>query len=199
MENKEHYLKIFLLVGLGIGILSSLPVFAIGNCCCMWELAGGFLAGWLLCRWASNPVNYGEGALVGAFSGILAGVIFSFLQALKLYLNPASFKMAFQRSFEFRGIEPPPELERFFDQFSQLLAHPFYILLAASFFYIIIFAIMTTLGSLLGVLVFEPRFAQIRPKRVQIKEQQEQLPDEEKLNSTSSPRLYFPRKKKEGE
>ena len=198
MANQKYYLKIFLLVGLGIGILSSAPILSLGNCCCLWSIAGGIFSSWLLCRWAEEPVDYGQGTLVGLFSGLVGGIIFSFFKALGFYLNPSSLKYSLERSFEFRGMEPPPELEQFLEQLTSALAHPLWIVLITSFFSLLIFAIMTALGGVLGVLIFEPRFAVKRtmkkPPQLTVSETKPAPPE-----PSEKTELYFPRKEKEEE
>jgi len=198
MANQKHFLKIFLISGLGIGLLSSAPFLSVGNCCCLWTIAGGIFSAWLLCKWAEEPVDYGQGFLVGLFSGLTGGAIFSFFQAFRVYLYPGSFRYSLEQSFQFRGMEPPPEVEQLLEQLASMLAHPFLLILISSFFSLLIFAIMTALGCLIGVLIFEPRFATKRTmKRIpgQVISEIKPSPPE----PSEKTELYFPRKEKEEE
>jgi len=175
MANQKHFLKIFLISGLGIGLLSSAPFLSVGNCCCLWTIAGGIFSAWLLCKWAEEPVDYGQGFLVGLFSGLTGGAIFSFFQAFRVYLYPGSFRYSLEQSFQFRGMEPPPEVEQLLEQLASMLAHPF-----------------------LLILISRPRFATKRTmKRIpgQVISEIKPSPPE----PSEKTELYFPRKEKEEE
>jgi len=157
MGNKEHYLKSFLISGLIMGLLSAAPVSTC--CCCLWMILGGGLAGWMLCRSAKNPVRPGEGALIGLFSGLFGGMIFSLGQALHSFAYPDQFRAQFEEQFHSRGYNMPPELEQFMNQMISFLAHPGLMLGTLLFFSLIIFGIIAMLGAMIAVSIFEPRFA----------------------------------------
>ena|SRR5689334_22093915 len=74
MNNK---LKPALLGGLIVGILSALPF--ISTCCCIWAIGGGLVAGMLYIKGAPTQVLPGDGAIVGALSGIVGAVIYLLL------------------------------------------------------------------------------------------------------------------------
>ena len=57
-----------LLGGLFIGVLSSLPVVNIANCCCLWVIVGGGLTTYLLQQSRPDPVEPAEAALQGALA-----------------------------------------------------------------------------------------------------------------------------------
>lgn len=63
-----------LLGGLIIGVLSLIPF--VNYCCCIWAVLGGLLATFLYIRSAPGPVSTGEGAQVGAISGVIGSVIY---------------------------------------------------------------------------------------------------------------------------
>jgi hypothetical protein len=62
-----------LLGGAAAGLLSGIPF--VNCCCCLWIIGGAALAAYLL--WKDSPIvlSSGDGALVGAFAGILAAFI----------------------------------------------------------------------------------------------------------------------------
>jgi hypothetical protein len=65
------------------GVLSALPVLSYANaCCCLWVVAGGLLAAWLMQQNHPLPVSVGDGALVGLLAGVVAAVVATALQAL---------------------------------------------------------------------------------------------------------------------
>jgi hypothetical protein len=62
-----------LIGGAAAGLLSGIPF--VNCCCCLWIIGGAALAAYLL--WKDSPIalSSGDGALVGAFAGILAAFI----------------------------------------------------------------------------------------------------------------------------
>jgi hypothetical protein len=71
-----------LLGGLVLGVLSALPLVNLGNlCCCLWVLAGGGVAAWLLQRGQASPITLGDGAAVGFLAGLFGAIVW---QALSL-------------------------------------------------------------------------------------------------------------------
>ena len=62
--------------GMFLGFLSALPFIQAGNClCCMWVLMGGGIGAMLLTRQRSIPLTYGDGAFVGALSGLFGSIV----------------------------------------------------------------------------------------------------------------------------
>jgi hypothetical protein len=74
MNNK---LKPALIGGLIVGLLSALPF--ISTCCCIWGIGGGVVAGMLYIKSSPTQVQTGDGAIVGALSGVVGAVIFLIL------------------------------------------------------------------------------------------------------------------------
>jgi hypothetical protein len=65
-----------LLGGLVLGVLSALPFIGAGNlCCCLWILAGGALAAYLLQEKQRAPISVGDGAAVGLMAGAVGAVV----------------------------------------------------------------------------------------------------------------------------
>jgi len=164
MENREHYLKAFLVAGLLIGVLSAIPV--LNCCCCLWVVMGGGLAAYILCQAAEKPVKPGEGALVGLFSGLIGGMIFSLAQALQQAINgnlvSQAFEEGFRQGMQNSGVGIPPEMEDMIHRMMEMFTNPGLLLGLALFFSLIIFAIMAMLGAVAAVSIFEPRFAMKR-------------------------------------
>jgi len=163
-------------------------------------LFGGALSSWLLSRSSRNPVRIGESALVGLFSGLLAGMIFSFAETIKRIINPEQFQLAIE-TMRNRGVSLPPEMEDYLNQALNLIAHPGTVLMGLLFFYLLIFGIMSIIGAVIGFSIFEPRFALKRKVKqdsygvVESTKPQEMI-EQGQMKKTD---LYFPRKPKEGE
>jgi hypothetical protein len=64
-----------LLGGAFLGVLSALPFFSAGNCCCLWTLGGGFLAAYLLQQEQPTAITMGNGAAVGFLAGIIGACV----------------------------------------------------------------------------------------------------------------------------
>jgi len=72
----EEFGKPVLISGLIAGILSSIPFVNFLNIiCCLWILVGGVIAVYMLSSSAGRKIEYGEGALIGLLSGLVAAVI----------------------------------------------------------------------------------------------------------------------------
>jgi hypothetical protein len=203
MGNREHYLKSFLIAGIVIGALSSSPGINVGNCCGLWQILGGGMAGWILCRSAAQPVRAGEGALVGIFSGLIGGMIFSLMAALTYFWNPNQFSLAFQEALQNQGTEIPPEVQVYVDEFLRWFTHPGLLLVILLFSSLVIFAIIAMSGSMIAVTIFEPRFAVERGKNPAPISYQPAMKMPEKMEphelTHGEHDLYFPRKDKEEE
>jgi len=216
MEDRGHYLKAFLIAGLLMGVLSAIPV--ANCCCCIWVIGGGGLAGYLLCQWSKTAVTAGEGALVGLFAGLIGGVLNSMSAALQFLLNPNALKSAFEEQMRTRGMNVPPELEQFVNQMMDVLTHPVPMIGLTVLFSLIFFGIMGMLGAMIGVSIFEPRFALARAAKGGMAQASGPVvapitpggpmavqPGVGDLKETVSPPgageqdLYFPRRRKEGE
>ena len=62
--------------GLFIGVLSALPLVNAGNCCCcLWIVAGGALAAHLEVQQKNRTLTTGEGAALGALSGVVGAFV----------------------------------------------------------------------------------------------------------------------------
>ena len=66
-----------LIGGVVAGVLSGIPLL---NClCCLWIIGGAMLSSYLLAKNSPVALSAGDGAIVGAFSGIIAAVVVAIL------------------------------------------------------------------------------------------------------------------------
>lgn len=73
MDNK---FKPALIGGLVTGILSVIPFVSAANlCCCLWAIVGGMIATYLYVKNSPVPANAGDGAVLGALTGVIGAVI----------------------------------------------------------------------------------------------------------------------------
>jgi hypothetical protein len=103
-----------LLGGVFIGVLSSLPIVNLCNCCCVWVLGGGALAAYLQQQNQPAPMTVAQGARAGLLAGIVAAFVWLFVsQALAVVMAPLQERLA---SELLRGArDMPPELRQLFE------------------------------------------------------------------------------------
>jgi hypothetical protein len=136
-----------LLGGLLAGVLSVLPFVNLANCCCLWVLAGGVMAAYLMQLNYALPITIGEGATVGFLAGIFGGLLTIVLDIpMQLYLLPLLPQMG---TLQTRRSELPPEVR---DAMRHL--GPRVIVVAASILFFTIGVIFSTIGGLFGAIVF---------------------------------------------
>ena len=95
--------------GLFTGIVGSLPIIGLGNCCCcLFNILGGGIAAYLDQQNSGKTTNAGRGAMVGAASGVIGAFIFLFSQMAMgaLLGSPEAGLAAVLQS----GADLPPEV-----------------------------------------------------------------------------------------
>jgi hypothetical protein len=149
-NQRPEYLGPALIAGAAAGILSGIPFI---NClCCLWIIGGAVLATHLLAGRTPGPLTAGDGAIVGALTGVVAAVADS---VISIPLRP------FIEAFTKRLLEG---LSRFSDQMpagwqslmdrsrsTGVTAAGF---LLGLFLSAAIFAILGVLGGVIGVSLF---------------------------------------------
>jgi hypothetical protein len=135
MNNK---LKPALLGGLIVGVLSAIPF--INYCCCIWTLGGGALAAYLYIKSSPTPVKMGDGAMVGGLAGVVGAIIYLILGLpIAIFFGMAAMEENLARS----GVHLP---------FSGVL-----LMIISGILGAIFLALLTTLGGVIGVAIFEKR------------------------------------------
>ena len=142
-----------LLGGVVIGVLSALPVINIANCCCAWILFGGALAAYLMQANHAEPIQIGDGAIVGLLAGIIGSFVWLLVTIpINLMMAPFQARMA-QRALE-SATEVAPELRGMLETFGAGpaiglgLVFGFFLMLVVS-------TIFGMLGGLFGALMFK--------------------------------------------
>jgi hypothetical protein len=80
--------------GLLIGVLSALPILSVGNCCCLWIVAGGLLSAYLMQANHPEPITLGDGALAGLLAGVVGALVWVFVSLpLNVVLGPLQARM----------------------------------------------------------------------------------------------------------
>jgi hypothetical protein len=148
-----------LLGGLLLGVLSALPLVQAGNlCCCLWVLAGGATAAYLLQRGQAAPITFGDGAVVGFMAGLFGAVVWMAVSVpVELVMQPIRSMLTGRLPY---GSELPdtaqlPEQARALVRaLSENTALTFVLKGIATFF---ISTIFSTLGGLIGAGLFRAK------------------------------------------
>ena len=143
-----------------MGVLSALPIVAVGNlCCCLWVIGGGVVAAYLFQQNQTTPITPEDGALVG----LLAGLIGAFVQlvvAIPIGILVAPIERAMlQRMIEIAGTMPP-EMRDAIERYSSTDGQGGIALMIVKqvvglMFFLVVGAIFSTIGGVLGALVFK--------------------------------------------
>jgi len=145
--------------GLVMGVLSSLPLISAGNfCCCMWVIAGGLVAAYVLQQRQAAPITNGDGALAGLFAGVVGAFVSLVISIPLNFLVAPMERQIVQRILETAGSMPPNVREwmeryasgdvrmTFAMEVGRLILN-FVVMLCLG-------AIFSTIGGLLGAVIF---------------------------------------------
>jgi hypothetical protein len=146
---KPNYLTPALIGGAIAGILSGIPVL---NClCCLWIIGGAIVAAYRLGKDAQTSLTSGDGAIVGAFSGVFGAVVNSLVGIPFQAMNLAFAKRVFERIAEY-GQNMPSDWETWFNRGAGPFSVAWFLfglVIAAA-----IFAALGALGGIIGVALF---------------------------------------------
>jgi hypothetical protein len=149
-----------LIGGLIAGLLSVLPIAQAGNvCCCLWAWVGGAVAIKMYVDRAAQRVTWEDALKIAAVAGLLAAIIRIFLGTpLDLATLPAQLSWM----EEFASNMADPQKQRLLEVLSELRGLSsgqllLRYLLPISLFWAVVLFIVTLLGGLLGVALFENR------------------------------------------
>jgi hypothetical protein len=142
-----------------MGVLSALPlVNTLNVCCCLWVVSGGLVAAYVLQQNQSAPITAGDGALVGFLAGI-TGALVMFLVSIPISFLVAPMERAMvQRALGMAG-NMPPEIRQILENYGEPrtdlgLIGQFVIRIVGLFIFLIVGAVFSTLGGLLGSALF---------------------------------------------
>jgi hypothetical protein len=131
-------LKPAVLGGLIVGFLSAIPF--LNYCCCLWAIGGGLLAGMLYIKGSPLRVTTGDGAIVGALAGLFGALIYLVIgMPIAYFYGAAAMEEAFRNS----GIRMP--------------LSGIAMIVLGSLFAALCLLVLSILGGLLAVPIFEKR------------------------------------------
>ena len=149
--------------GLVLGVLSALPLISVGNvCCCLWILAGGALAAYLLQANQPAPITIGDGAAVGLLAGAIGSVVWLVLSVpVSIMMGPLQSRMI-ERVLQ--G-DVPEGLRQALESFGN--AEPTVLGTIGGFFFMLVLSVFfSTIGGLIGAALFKkssPGVVDVRP------------------------------------
>ena len=141
-----------------MGVLSALPLVYFGNaCCCLWVVGGGLIAAYLVQQNQATPITPADGALVGLLAGLI-GACVQFVVKIPIDFLMAPLEQAMlQRLLDSATL--PPEWRDILERSSARnaeasLAFQIVARVAGLMFWLFIGAIFSTLGGLIGAMIF---------------------------------------------
>jgi len=145
-----------LLGGLVLGVLSALPIVNMGNaCCCLWVIAGGVTAAYLLQNNQAAPVTSGDGAAVGFLAGVFGAIVWQVLAIpVTIVMGPIQSRML-ERMLNTGDM--PENVRQVFETLQQNAGFSIARFILGSVFTLFISVIFSTLGGLLGAALFRKK------------------------------------------
>lgn len=155
-QQKPEYFRPALVAGAIAGLLSALPIISAGNClCCLWIVGGGAVAARLLATRTPALLRSGDGAVVGALTGIVAAVVDS-IATIPFQKYNLELARRILDNLPDLGSDMPAGLDGLL-QGSGALSPGW--MLVGLFFSAAIFMVAGVLGGIIGVAIFAKKAA----------------------------------------
>lgn len=146
MNNK---LKAALIGGGALGLLlvftvliSAVPFLKLVGCCnCLWPIAGGLLATMLYVKGSPTPATIVDGAIMGALAGVIGGLIYLIIGL------PISYFVSGVEALDMQVRQLSPDFP----------LTGIVLLIIGGIVGFFIFIVLSTIGGLIGVPIFEKR------------------------------------------
>jgi hypothetical protein len=160
--NGNAMLKPALMGALVMGVLSALPGVSLGNCCCCaWLVTGGFVAAYVLQSGTPQPITMGDGALVGLLAGLFGAVV-NMVVSVPMNLLTGPFQQRLFQRFADSQPDLPENLRQMVDSMG-VGALSVAGTIVAFFMMLILGAVFSSLGGLLGAFFFKKKIAPAPP------------------------------------
>lgn len=152
-------MRAVLIGGVTLGLLSAIPPISFANmCCCVWVLGGGALASYLYVGRSQTPVMMGQGAELGALSGVVGTIVSHSIGIPLGLILGESFNRFLVKVFDNFSPQAAEEMRKQLEiAQAQTFAQKLPVILATAAFNTVIYIAFATLGGLLGVKLFEKR------------------------------------------
>jgi hypothetical protein len=160
MNNQKPEMFVPALIG-GVvaGVLSGIPLL---NClCCLWIIGGAMLASYLLAKNSPVALSAGDGAIVGALSGIIAAVVHTLVSIPFAKMTADLLQKALEYLPEYTE-EMPPGLDNLMRGGGEGTNIPLFFL--GLVITAIVFALLGVLGGIIGISLFGKKFFPVKPE-----------------------------------
>ncbi len=137
--------------GLFMGVLSALPIISLGNCCCLWVMGGGAVTAYLTQHGRPDPIQLGEGAFGGFLSGVFGAVVYAVV-SLPIQLVTAPLQRGMMDGLLESAADVPPEVREMIESLGS--GGGVVAILVGFVFILVLGMVFSTLGGLLGALIF---------------------------------------------
>jgi len=145
-----------LIGGLLSGVLTAIPF--VSCLCCIWVIAGGFLATYLLSKDTPDSLTTGDGVIVGVFAGIIGAVVDTIVSIpFEALMRNSEFMRALLDKVSEYAQDLPAGMEEILESgpFSGAVSIPWMLLgLVIS---MVIFSAFSALGGIIGVSFFKKK------------------------------------------
>jgi len=138
-----------LIGGAVAGVLSGIPI--VGCLCCLWIIGGAMLSAYLLSKDSPLVLTSGDGAIVGAFAGIVAAVVHAILNIPFYALNLAFFRRVMDTMAEYIE-ELPSGWNTLLERSAGPLSLPWFFL--GLIINSALYAVLGALGGIIGMALF---------------------------------------------
>ncbi len=151
-----------LLGGLLLGVLSALPIINLGNaCCCLWVLAGGAVAAYLLQHNQAAPITTGDGASVGLLAGIFGAIVWQVIALpLAIFWGPVATQFM-SRLLE--NMDLPENARPVLQTLRENAGFSVLRFIIGGFFTLCVSVVFSTLGGLIGAALFRTKVPPPQP------------------------------------
>ena len=144
--NAKFFLLTSLIVGVAMGVLSSIPVVSIVNCLlCGWLWLGGIFGVWLYRNFSHQTLDMGKGALLGLVSGLVAAVIATLLG------------LVFSGNVAAISPEQMAQLEEVMGESAQIFNDPATMTVIGLGITLVLYPVFAAIGGLIGAAIFKPK------------------------------------------
>lgn len=142
-----------LLGGLLLGVLSALPIVNLGNaCCCLWVIAGGMVAAYLLQHAQAAPLAASDGASVGFLAGVIGAIVWQVLAVpVTILMGPLQARMI-ERLLNSSDLTD--NMRSVFEALRQNAGFSFLRFVMGAALTLVISVIFSTVGGLIGAALF---------------------------------------------
>ena len=155
-EQRPKMLMPSLIGGLLSGVLTAIPF--VSCFCCIWVIAGGLLATYLLSKESPSSLTTGDGVIVGVFAGIIGAVVDTIVSIpFDAMMRNSEFMRALLDKVGEFSQDLPAGMEDLLKSgpFSGSVSIPWMLLgLVLS---MVIFSIFSALGGIIGVSLFKKK------------------------------------------